>query len=208
MLSLDYENHLFEQGYHLVGGVDEAGRGPLAGPVVAAVVLIDRSFQEKFSEFPLLTQIKDSKKISPKKRQRLTEEIKKHCPNIGIGICDNDTIDRMNILQASFLAMKKSLSDLRTGPDLILVDGKFRLPKCSYDQKSFPQGDRKIFSIAAASIVAKVTRDAMMEEYHKEHPDYGFDQHKGYGTKQHMDALKQHGPCSIHRRSFAPLRRT
>ena len=206
MLSLDYENHLFTQGYPTVAGMDEAGRGPLAGPVVAAVVLVDQNFQKSLPELPLLTQIKDSKKISPNKREKLSHQIKENCPDVGIGVCDNATIDRLNILQASFLAMKKALSDMRTSPDLILVDGKFRIPKCSYDQKSFPQGDRKIFSIAAASIVAKVTRDKMMEDYHKEHPDYGFDKHKGYGTKQHMDALKQYGPCEIHRRSFRPIK--
>lgn len=208
MLSLDYENHLFHQGYPTVAGIDEAGRGPLAGPVVAVAVLLDRNFQEKFPELPILTQIKDSKKISPGKREKLFHQIKENCTGVGVGICDHNTIDRLNILQASFLAMKKALSDLRTDPNLILVDGKFQIPKCSYDQKSIPQGDRKVFSIAAASIVAKVTRDTMMKEYHEKYPEYGFDRHKGYGTKQHMDALKQHGPCEIHRKSFAPIKET
>lgn len=205
MLSLNYENHLFTQGYTSVAGIDEVGRGPLAGPVVAAVVLVDQNFQEKFPELPLLTQIRDSKKISSNKRKKLYYQIKDNCPSVGIGLCDNETIDRLNILQASFLAMKKALSDLQIAPDLILVDGKFRIPKCSYNQKSFPGGDGKIFSVAAASIVAKVTRDTIMEEYHKEYPQYGFDRHKGYGTKQHIETLKQHGPCDIHRKSFAPI---
>jgi ribonuclease HII len=205
MLSLDYENHLFDQGYPLVGGIDEAGRGPLAGPVVAAIVILDKTFVDDPEAPEALQEVKDSKKISPAKRKRIYKELRNHCPQIGIGISANDTIDRMNILQASFLAMKKAINDLRDKPDMILVDGKFRIPNCSFDQKTIINGDAKIFSIAAASIIAKVTRDDMMEKYHEQYPEYGFDKHKGYGTKQHIDALKQHGPCEIHRKSFKPV---
>jgi ribonuclease HII len=208
MLSLDYENHLFDQGYSLIGGMDEAGRGPLAGPVVAAMVILDRTFVDDPEALEALKEIKDSKKISPAKRKRIFKEIKEHCPRMGVGISANDTIDRMNILQASFLAMKKAINDIQDKPDMILLDGKFRIPNCSFDQKTVIDGDAKVFSIAAASIIAKVTRDEIMEKYHERYPEYGFDRHKGYGTKQHMEAIRQYGPCQIHRRSFAPLRET
>lgn len=207
MLSLDYENHLFGQGYSFVAGIDEAGRGPLAGPVVAAAVILDKTFIDNAEATDALREIRDSKKISPKKRKRVAENIKTHCPYIGIGICDNETIDRMNILQASFLAMKKALSELRSKPEIILVDGKFRIPRCSYAQKTIPGGDEKIFSIAVASIMAKITRDEIMEELHLKYPNYDFDKHKGYGTKQHMDSLKRYGPCPLHRKSFKPIKK-
>jgi ribonuclease HII len=206
MLSLDYENHLFDQGYSLVAGIDEAGRGPLAGPVVAAMIVLDKTFIDNPEALEALKETKDSKKITPAKRKRIFKEIKNHCPQIGIGISTNETIDRINILQASFLAMKKAINDIKEKPDMILVDGKFRIPACSFDQKTVIDGDAKVFSIAAASIVAKVTRDEMMEQYHQHYPEYGFDRHKGYGTKQHMESLKQHGPCEIHRRSFGPIK--
>lgn len=205
MLPLNYENHFFQKGYRLVGGVDEAGRGPLAGPVVAAIVLLDKNFIDNSDALQALQGINDSKKISPGKRKKIFEEIKDHCPWIGIGISDNNTIDRINILQASFLAMKKAINAIKNKPDIILIDGKFPIPNCSFKQKTIINGDNKVFSIAAASIVAKVTRDQLMEDFHQKYPDYGFDRHKGYGTKQHMESLKQYGPCPIHRRSFKPV---
>ena len=199
------EQKLFGRGFRCLAGIDEAGRGPLAGPVVACAIIMDKSFQDILSSSTWLQQIKDSKKISPQKRKKVAQEIRDSHIKVGIGMSDHDTIDRMNILQASFLAMKKALSDTKETPHILLVDGKMRIPKCSYNQKSIIDGDTKVFSIAAASILAKVTRDEIMEQYHQHYPEYGFDKHKGYGTKQHIEGLKQYGPCPIHRRSFKPV---
>jgi len=199
MLDFAVEKEFFNKGYKLIAALDEAGRGPLAGPVVAACVIfrVDQKIGDEFA------QINDSKKLSFKKREALYLIIKNAFLNIGVGICDNQTIDRINILQATFLAMKKALGAIKQKPDFIILDGGFKIPNLSLPQEAIIKGDEKILTIAAASIIAKVERDRLMLEFHKQYPRYGFDQHKGYGTKLHIERLKQHGPCPIHRLSFA-----
>jgi len=202
MLDLDHENRIFNQGRKLIAGIDEAGRGPLAGPVVAACVVLNQDFKVDPVRMKL---IKDSKKLTAKKREELFKVIEEYFPEISVGICDNKTIDKINILQATFLAMKKALGGLKQKPDFVLVDGSFKIPNYSVEQENVVRGDDLIFSIAAASIIAKVTRDRLMEKIHDEYPQYGFDKHKGYGTKLHLESLKKYGPCSIHRFSFKPV---
>lgn len=202
MTSFSEERNLFARGYKLIGALDEAGRGPLAGPVVAACVLVGPDFD---ADNPKFSDIKDSKKLSEKKREELYEIIRTEFVGVGIGLCDHITIDRINILQASFLAMKKAIGALKIKPDFIILDGKFPIPNLSLNQKPIIGGDGLVFSIAAASIVAKVWRDRIMREMHTLYPDYEFARHKGYGTKLHMEKLKEHGPCPIHRKSFAPV---
>jgi ribonuclease HII len=202
-MDLTEEQQLFNQGYRLVGGIDEAGRGPLAGPVVAACVVIAPDFLMK-KEYLL---IKDSKKLSEKNRDEISSVILKEFAGVGIGCCDHQVIDRINILQASFLAMKKAIGSLRIKPDHIMLDGKFPIPNFSLPQRAVIKGDALIFSIAAASIVAKAHRDMLMREMDEKFPGYGFAIHKGYGTKLHMDKLKELGPCEIHRKSFKPIKK-
>jgi ribonuclease HII len=178
----------------------------------------DGSFEipeEKRKQFDL---VRDSKKVSEKQREEMFDFIHEHF-HIGIGLCDHGTIDRINILEASFLAMKKAIGELTrkvnheigidTGHSrfVILVDGNKRIPNLSIEQRAVIGGDRTVKSISAASMVAKVTRDRIMQEMHEKYPVYGFDRHKGYGTKQHMDALTSHGACEIHRKTFAPVTR-
>lgn len=191
-------------------GIDEAGRGPLAGPVVAAAVCYkDGSFviPEAFAkEFSL---IRDSKTLSEKQRETLFDFIHEHF-HVGVGLASVETIDRVNILQATFLAMKASLTDLSKklpydSESVVLIDGNQELPSFSGSQETITKGDSLVKSIAAASIVAKVTRDRMFDEYETLYPGYGFGQHKGYGTKVHMDALRHRGPCAIHRMTFKPV---
>ncbi len=179
-------------------GVDEAGRGPLAGPVVAAAVIL--IYPEG------LSGLNDSKKLTAKKRQKIYREIIQH-QLIGIGFADEKEIDTINILQASLLAMKRAVLDLCVSPEGLLIDGTFTTD-LSIPQKAIIDGDAKSASIAAASVVAKVIRDAWMEKMDLEYPLYGFAKHKGYGTQMHMDALRQSGPCAIHRRSFDPVKRS
>ncbi len=203
MLNLETEKQIFSQGYNLLGSIDEAGRGPLAGPVVAAMVMVPPEFDiEKNSD---LKQINDSKKLSFKKRDKLAVMIKETF-SVGIGVCDNKIIDRINILQASFLAMKKAISDCNIKPDFIALDGKMKIPNLSCPQKNIIKGDSSVFSIAAASIIAKVVRDEIMQEFHEIYPDYCFDCHKGYGTKLHIEKIYKFGPCPIHRYSFKPIK--
>lgn len=199
MLNLETEKFYFSQGYQAVGGIDEAGRGPLAGPVVAACVILKPGFKINNSK---MEDVKDSKKLTAKKRDELFDIIKEEISDVGVGICDNQTIDRINILQASFLAMKKAIGALKEKPRFTLVDGRFLIPNCSFKQEAIIKGDEKVFSIAVASIIAKVTRDRIMEKCHTKYPQYNFDKHKGYGTKIHLQALSEYGPCPIHRLSF------
>lgn len=208
MFNFSEEQTIFNQGYNLLGGIDEAGRGPLAGPVVAACVLMPRDFVASAGAGlnPSLQLVNDSKKLSAKKREEAFEIIKNNF-SVGVGICDHIAIDRINILQASFLAMKKAVGALKRKPDFIILDGKFPIPNISVKQKAVIRGDSLVFSIAAASIIAKVTRDRIMMEMHEKYPEYGFDRHKGYGTKLHLERLKEFGPCPIHRKSFGPMKK-
>ena len=200
-MNFTYEQNLQKNGYPLIAGLDEAGRGPLARPVVAAAVIFN------FTEIPeKLQSINDSKKLSPKKREEFFNLIIQHATDCGVGICDHQTIDRINILEATFLAMKKALGAIKHKPDIILIDGNLPISNYSSPQKPIINGDNLIFSIAAASIIAKVTRDRIMEEMHIKYPSYLFSKHKGYGTKLHMDALKLYGPCEIHRKTFRPVK--
>lgn len=203
MLNLETESKFFDLGYNLVGGVDEAGRGPLAGPVVAACVVIGRDFRLDHDDLALVA---DSKKLSAKRRERLFRVIREKALAVEIGIVDNQTIDRINILQASFLAMRRAISKLSVEPDYIILDGAFKIPKLNKPQTAIVKGDATVFCVAAASIIAKVSRDWLMSELDKKYPDYGFAKHKGYGTKLHLDRIAAHGPCPIHRSSFRPIK--
>ena len=203
MLNLETEKSYFAKGYRLIGGVDEAGRGPLAGPVVAACVVVGPDFQ---IDHPDLELIADSKKLSAKKREYLFGIIKARALAVEIGVVNNETIDKINILQASFLAMRRAIKKLPLAPDYIILDGGFKIPKLKISQSAIIKGDATVWTIAAASIIAKVSRDWMMTEIDKEYPQYLFAKHKGYGTKDHMNMLKKYGPCPLHRFSFSPVR--
>lgn len=185
-------------GYRLIAGIDEAGRGPLAGPVVAAACILPDQL--------LIPGINDSKQLTALERERiydiLTQDPRVIC---GVGIIDSDLIDRVNIYQATIHAMMYAISELSVLPDYLLVDG-MKLPHCTIPHSKEIKGDERSQSIAAASIIAKVTRDRLMREYHDRWPMYGFDRHKGYGTPAHLEALEQHGPCSIHRMTFEPMK--
>lgn len=190
-----HENRLTSQGFEWICGIDEAGRGPLAGPVVAAAVILK-------ADMPI-HGLDDSKKLSEAKRNQLFDRIQTDAKAIGIGIISAEEIDKYNIYQAVKKAMKQAVSELAPQPDFLLVDAmKVDTP---YPQESIIKGDANSNSIAAASIIAKVTRDRLMAEYDQKYPEYGFSIHKGYGTKAHLDALKKCGPSPIHRRSFAPV---
>jgi len=203
MLDLKTENEYFSLGYNYIGGVDEAGRGPLAGPVVAACVVIDQNFRIDQADLEL---VKDSKKLTAKKREQLFKVIKEKVAAVEIGVVDNITIDKINILQASFLAMRRAINKLKIDPEYILLDGALKIPKLTKPQTAIVKGDAAVFAIAAASIIAKVSRDWLMTELDKKYPQYLFAQHKGYGTKLHLEKIQAHGPCPIHRFSFAPLK--
>ncbi|MEF3691562.1 MAG: ribonuclease HII [Candidatus Moraniibacteriota bacterium] len=239
--TFDLEERLLTEGFDFVIGVDEAGRGPLAGPVVAAAVVARKleitnyklqtnsKKQTSSAKEPVLNDrekasnkisdeekmwdlIKDSKKLSEKRREEVFDFIMRNF-YVGVGICDHQTIDRINILEATFLAMKKAIGDLKNklaseknNRMIVLVDGDKIIPNFSIEQKSIVSGDKSVKSISAASIIAKVTRDRMLGEFDKKYPQYQFAKHKGYGTKIHIEALKEFGPCEIHRRTFAPVR--
>lgn len=193
-----HENRLKERGFKAIAGVDEAGRGPLAGPVVAAAVILP--------EGALFENLNDSKKLSPEERGRLYDDIV-HCEGIkyGIGIIDGEIIDKINILQATFKAMKEAIGNLPIKPDFLLIDGN-QLPFVTANALAIVEGDALSVSIAAASILAKVTRDRIMEKLDETFPEYGFKQHKGYATEQHLKAIEKWGPCAMHRKSFDPIR--
>lgn len=249
------ENKLFSQGYEFIIGIDEAGRGPLAGPVVACATTVrffchpERSEGSRNNKAGCIRMgffadaqndryfnlIRDSKTLSAGQREKLFDFIHEHF-YVGVGICDHKTIDRINILQATYLAAKKAIADLhrvisqdarnknqtnfksqipstkkitnyklQITKTIILFDGNRKIPNLSIEQKVIPGGDKLVKSISAASIIAKVTRDRIMKEMHKKYPEYHFHKHKGYGTKLHLEMLKKHGPCKIHRRSFRPI---
>ena len=202
------ELRLSSQGYVIVG-VDEVGRGPLAGPVVAAAAWVDPVYFEK--DFKLRNCIRDSKTLSEKQRNKVFDFLEKKASfKIGIGEVTPKTIDRINILNASLLAMRLAVEDLvpkiKQRNVLLLIDGNKIVPGLNYSQRYIIKGDQKAFSIAVASIYAKVYRDNIMIEYHQNFPNYGFDTHKGYGTQKHMKALEENGACEIHRQSFGPVK--
>ncbi len=188
-----FEKKAWKNGRARIAGIDEAGRGPLAGPVVAASVILppDASIQG----------VNDSKQLSPAKRNTLYQLIYAEAVSVGVGIVDAAEIDRINILQASLLSMAMATDNLRPQPDWLLVDGRFSIP-FHLPQQPIPKGDTLSISIAAASIVAKVTRDRLMVQYDLDYPQYGFSRHKGYPTRAHREAIRRHGCCPIHRRSF------
>jgi ribonuclease HII len=190
---LHFEREAHRRGYHLVSGIDEVGRGPLAGPVVAAAVILPQNVE--------LQGIKDSKDLTAGQREICCQDILSCAHAVGIGCVEPAEIDRINILQATFLAMIQAIENLQLLPDFLLIDGPYTLP-LAIPQKGIPRGDQRSVSIAAASIVAKVHRDRLMCEYHTIYPTYGFAQNKGYGTAKHLEALRRHGPCPLHRLSF------
>lgn len=190
------ERILRQKGFSFIAGIDEAGRGPLAGPVVAAAVIFRESYQNK--------AIQDSKKLTTLQREQLFIEIKNNALTYAVGTISNKQIDQLGILNATKLAMRHAVLKLDPLPDFILSDA-VPLNITDIPQKAIIKGDQKVFCIAAASIIAKVTRDHLMLKYHKKYPQYGFDRHMGYGTKFHFETIKKHGPCAIHRMSFAPI---
>ena len=200
--SLKEEALLFRKGYRLIAGIDEAGRGPIAGPVVAGIVIPLEQTLLKWQKFG----INDSKKLAPKKRRQLFEIIKRESLLWGRGVVSEKIIDRVGIRQATFLAMKKAVEGLKVRPEFLLIDGKDTLRDFPFNQKAIVNGDERVLIIAAASIIAKETRDDIMRRYHLKYPAYGFAQHKGYGTKMHFEMIKKYGPCKIHRRSFHPIK--
>ena len=181
----------------LIAGVDEAGRGPLAGPVVAAAVVLDRKNP--------IEGLADSKKLSENQRNRLAVLIKQYALSYSVALASVTEIDKLNILQAALLAMQRAVAGLSLQPDQVLVDGN-RLPKLAIPALAIVKGDSKVIAISAASILAKVTRDAIMVDYHQQYPDFAFHIHKGYGTKQHIAEIKQYGCLDIHRRTFNPVK--
>lgn len=194
-----YERALYKQGYARLAGIDEAGRGPLAGPVVAAACILPKG--------ALICGIDDSKKLTAAERSVLYAALLKfEGIDYAIGVVSAEIIDRINILQATFEAMRIALAALKISADYLLVDGNQFIPKVLIPGKAIVKGDANSQSIAAASILAKKTRDDLMQDYHKQWPEYGFSQHKGYPTKKHLEALERFGPSPIHRLSFAPLK--
>ena len=191
----EYENELYLKGINFIAGVDEVGRGPLVGPVVTAAVILPKDFYDE--------RINDSKKLTEKKRELLYDVIYENAISIGIGMCTNDEIDELNILNATKKAMKEAINNLNVKPEHVLIDAV----KLDVDipSTSIIKGDAKSISIAAASIIAKVTRDRMMVELDKEHPEYDFKHNKGYGTKKHIDAIYKYGVLKEHRKTFAPI---
>ncbi len=193
---LEYENNLYNEGVTLIAGVDEVGRGPLVGPVVACACILPVNFYHK--------DIKDSKKLSEKKREEMYKIIKENAISIGLGIVSEKVIDEVNIYEATKIAMKEAIKNLNITPEHVLIDAmKLEL---NIPSTSIIKGDAKSESIAAASIIAKVTRDHMLDEMDKEYPMYDLKNNKGYGTKKHLEALQTYGPCKYHRVSYSPVR--
>ena len=188
-----FEKEAAKKGYRAIAGIDEAGRGPLAGPVVSAAVVLPANGK--------ITGIDDSKKLSPTRRDRLSEQIYQTATAIGVGIVEAPEIDRINILQAALRSMAIAARNLQPQPDYLLIDGNFEIPY-PLPQEAIKKGDSRSASIAAASIIAKVTRDRIMAIYHRHYPQYGFDRHKGYPTKAHKESIRVNGISPIHRKSF------
>lgn len=191
------EQSLQKKGYRYIAGADEAGRGPLAGPVVAAAVILPEALT--------IDGLNDSKKLTPTRREELFEEIIASGAVCAVGVMDNDIIDRTNILKASLLAMRKAVISLEIRPQFILVDGLHPIPNLDTPQYAIVGGDALCQSISAASIIAKVTRDRIMDKYQELYPDYSFSCHRGYPTARHFDELKNFGPTEIHRKTFRPV---
>ncbi len=198
--NLDFESSYWSQGLHLVAGLDEAGRGAWAGPVTAAVVVLPRDEQVSV----VLAGVRDSKQVSPTARQVLAEKIKAVALTWGVGTADHSEVDGQGIIQATRLAMERAIAQMNFQPEHILIDALL-LPDVEIPQTSLIKGDQRSLSIAAASILAKTSRDAWMIDAHQQFPNYGFDRHKGYGTREHRQALESTGACAIHRLSFKPL---
>ena len=194
LLLKEHENELRNKGFKTICGIDEAGRGPLAGPVVIASVIMPAN--------SMIEGVNDSKKISEKKREKIYDQILEEAVSYGIAIIGQDEIDEINILNATKKGLTVSLKELTEKPDLIVVDALNGIDTMGIPYESIIKGDAKCYSIAAASILAKVTRDRIMREWDKIYPKYGFEKHKGYGTAAHIAAIKEHGLCPIHRRSF------
>lgn len=194
---LKFEQQTLSRGFHRIAGIDEAGRGPLAGPVVAAAVILPAGL--------LIKGVNDSKKLSPDKRERLFDIIMDQAISVGIGMGSPELIDRINILQATRFAMLEAVSQLIPLPDFILIDGISTIDS-TISQKTIKKGDSLSISIAAASIIAKVTRDRLMRELDKIHPGYGFSSHKGYGSALHLEAIRQLGPSPVHRLTFGGVK--
>ncbi len=190
---LEYENKALEQDFEIICGIDEAGRGPLAGPVYAAAVILPKGH--------IIEGVNDSKKLSEKKREQLFDKILDECVSYGIGIADEKEIDEINILQATFLAMRRAVDNLNVKPDIALIDGN-KKPGLDIEQWDIVKGDSKSASISAASILAKVSRDRYMLEMAEKYPEYQFEKHKGYGTKLHYEMIEKYGVSPIHRKTF------
>lgn len=188
------EQKLYEEGEKLICGIDEAGRGPLAGPVVVAAVIMPKE--------SMIEGVNDSKKVSEKKREILYEQIVKEAISYSVGIIDQKEIDEINILNATKKGLTLAIKELKVRPDRILVDALTKIDTCHIPYTSIIKGDAKSYSIAAASIIAKVTRDRIMREWDEVYPQYGFQKHKGYGTKKHIEAIEEYGLCPLHRLSF------
>lgn len=191
------EQMLADKGYQAICGVDEVGRGPLAGPVVAAAVIMPPGLK--------IEGLTDSKKLSSHRRELIFEEIAELGLICAVGILDHQAIDQMNILRASLMAMRKAVMDLKQSPDIILVDGNYPIPNIEQPQFAVVGGDRQCPSISAASIIAKITRDSIMDKYEAMYPSFSFSKHKGYPTPEHLEELREYGPTEIHRRSFKPV---
>lgn len=203
--TLDREKKYWDEGVKIIVGLDEAGRGPLAGSVVAGAVFVRPNLIGNIKKAPEFRLIRDSKTLSARQREQAYEFIVKNF-EWGVGSSDEKSIDRINILQATYLAMKKAITDLKRKTEndieMLLIDGRSPIPNISMRQENVVGGDKFVFSISAASIIAKVTRDRMMMEIHEKFPEYGFAKHKGYGTKLHFEMIAKHGPCDVHRKSF------
>ena len=202
MPNLDIEQDVRSVQYKYIAGVDEVGRGPLAGPVVSAAVVLP---DDLVGDEDWLSVINDSKKLSESKRQMAYEIINRQAVSVAVGITNASTIDSVGILPATISSMFTALRGLEVSPDFVLFDF-IHLKDCEYPYRTVVKGDTKSYSISAASIIAKVTRDELMKEADEQYPGYGFSGHKGYGTAKHLDAIKRLGPCEIHRRSFAPIK--